>query len=61
MKAFEVGIKKKYGDVTFCNNDKCKHKTCFRHLCHNGNPYWTSLAELEDTEYCIKKEKGEKK
>ena len=59
MKVFEVGIKEKYIDVTFCSNEKCNIKTCFRHQCHNGNPNWTSIAEFEDTEYCTKKYKEE--
>lgn len=50
----------KYGDVTFCMNEKCKYKTCYRHICHNANEYYVSVAMFEGTKYCIKKE-GEKR
>ena len=46
----------KYGDVTFCMNEKCKHKTCYRHICHSNNPYWVSVANFEGTKYCLKKD-----
>lgn len=51
----------KYSDVTFCNNFKCRKKTCYRHICHNGNPYWISTAAFEGTDYCLKKQEESEK
>jgi len=54
----EVSINAKYDDVTFCSNEKCKYKTCYRHLCHNNNPHLVSMAVFEDAPgFCIKKYK----
>lgn len=57
----QVKVDDKYSDVTFCMNEKCRKKTCYRHICHNSNPYWVSIAMFEGTSYCLKKVKNNDK
>ena len=44
-------------DITFCDNKKCKRKSCERHRSRVnwavGRPY-RSFADLENTRYCPK-------
>ena len=60
----KVKVKYKYGDITFCDNFKCRKKTCYRHVCHSNNPFWISVSPFEGKlQYCLKeyeKVKGEK-
>lgn len=46
-------------DITFCNKQKCKIMSCERNP--NNIRIWSiphSYAELENTEYCKKKERN---
>ena len=44
-------------DITYCENKKCRYRKCYRHWNNRlkGMPYY-SVAELEGTEYCEKRE-----
>ena len=44
-------------DITFCSNQKCRLKRCKRHLSNAPKNSEISMAELEGTEYCPKREK----
>ena len=40
-------------DITFCSRDKCRQRTCARHVCNRINkdrPY--SVADYKDTKFC---------
>lgn len=50
----KVKVTDKYTDVTFCNNYKCRKKTCYRHICHCGYLDYHSEAIFEGTVYCLK-------
>lgn len=51
-------MNKKYGDIGFCikSENGCKLKKCFRHICHNSNPFSITFADYEGSECCLKKE-----
>lgn len=47
------------GDITYCSNRKCTKKKCERNQANVPFPYMDRwLADLEWTEYCIKKRRG---
>ncbi len=46
-------------DITFCSHQKCKRKTCSRHIDNRINkdiPY--SVADYENTKFCAKVNNG---
>ena len=44
-------------DITFCANGSCRITSCDRHLNnYRGYKIYISIADLEGTVYCVKKE-----
>ena len=48
-------------DITFCFNRKCTYKACFRNPKNIKQMIPHSFAYLENTDYCPKNKKQEKK
>ena len=56
-------MNKKYGDIGFCIKSEkgCKLKKCFRHICHNSNPFSITFADYEGSECCLKNKEVKKR